>query len=752
MTVSVRSESKERKKQELISALQSNNIQLLSEYVNAAHTPNHFKCLICNYEWDKGSSVSSMVRGFKKHNTNGCPQCAVANKKTRARTEKLAILLDRGFKYISDIENDHKRVQLEHIDCGHIFTYNIYQDNINSFQCPQCTDRYTKRIVTSVSSQDHDRMKQLNIILTSDFTGLYNVNEFQCTSCGTQFTGIFRYKLNTENPCPSCLKQHLSNIKKDASYIEKLENNNNIKILGEYKGAAKQHLLKCNTCDHEWYATPGSKIRARKKGGSSYGKCPKCNEVQRNQLYERIRSQNIDRVQSRGIEILDSDYDGKRSQKEKIYVRNNNCGHEFFVTPDNLFSTSNGVVCPVCNTEVKRDFYRYHNAIRSAKYFETASEWAIYKSRVASHTIRTYEKYIDIINPENNQRTLSGVDGGYQLDHIMSVRYCFDNQIPSKLCAHYTNLQMLPWYQNNSKSKKCGTPPVVFEDLLQHNSINDWFIFELCKLSNNITIKNNIIFFKSYKKAFELCLFKDHVEQTTKNKLYNLNKYINFKEQGYRLYQVYQDEWINNSTIVLSKIKHLLGCSTTITVYARKCNILLIDAVDKNKFLDQFHIQGADVSKYNLGAYYNGELVAVMTFCKPRILFNYKKDGVQNQSLELSRFATNYNYNIPGIASKLLTYAERTFDYSYIFSYADIRWSDGNVYRKLGFVENTRSTPSYYYIIGGDRTHRWGFRKDLLGKVFDDYDSDLTEYQNMINHNIDRVWDCGTIKYVKYKK
>ena len=43
------------------------------------------------------------------------------------------------------------------------------------------------------------------------------------------------------------------------------------------------------------------------------------------------------------------------------------------------------------------------------------------------------------------------VENGYQLDHIVSVRECFDSGISIEMCADITNLQMIPWERNLQK-------------------------------------------------------------------------------------------------------------------------------------------------------------------------------------------------------------------------------------------------------------------------------------------------------------
>ena len=44
-------------------------------------------------------------------------------------------------------------------------------------------------------------------------------------------------------------------------------------------------------------------------------------------------------------------------------------------------------------------------------------------------------------------------------------------------------------------------------------------------------------------------------------------------------------------------------------IYARKCIIKEISIIDKNEFLNKYHIQGEDKSKVKLGLFYANELV-----------------------------------------------------------------------------------------------------------------------------------------------
>lgn len=736
-----------------IDTLNEIGVVLESEYINAA-TKNTYKCKTCNHVW-LGMSASSVIKHYREYGTNTCPQCRSLKNKNRSneiKNRKINELLNIGYEFINDIDDNN--ILLKHVICSNELKYNITTHNIKKIRCGFCVPKNDK----TIKSIDPylDSLNKVNITLISPFTNIKDKHIFKCNTCDHTFSGIITQKIKRKNPCPKCANKHLSNIKIQQTYINRLEKKCNITIIGDFLGASKHHTLKCLVCEHQWVATPSSKIRANKLFKHNSG-CPVCSQNRREKhKYNASRQKNIDTIINRGFLIL-SDYDGRRNTN--ITVQNTTCGHEFVTHANNLII--HDINCPTCNNEIKRERCIQQNDIRSEQYLLTSNEWNIYKSIVSSKTRKSYIQHTNIINPNNYNRVKAGEKDGYQLDHIMSVKYCFDNQIPSTVCSHYTNLQMLPWGENISKSKNCGDIPDIFKPLQKYDNIRDWLINEINNLGvkyelNNNTLVDDVVIdivFPDIKKGIILCTFDEYYQQYLESTTHNLYIHTTAVNNGYRIYQIYQDEWILNHSLVIKKIKHLLNINTQTTpIHARKCIINHVNSHQKRDFLNAHHLQGDDYSQINLGAYYNNELVAVMTFCKPRIIMNRKNsENVINQTYELSRFATNTHYRIPGIASKLLRHFEDNHEYDYIYSYADVRWSDGNVYEKLGFTLDRINRPTYHYVIGGDRVHRWGYRKDALKDLFYDYDDELTEYKNMLNHNIDRVWDCGNMKYVKYK-
>lgn len=81
-------------------------------------------------------------------------------------------------------------------------------------------------------------------------------------------------------------------------------------------------------------------------------------------------------------------------------------------------------------------------------------EYSEYMYKVRVITEKTYNDNIETINPEGNKRSLCGVDGGYQLDHIISVKQGFVEGISPEIIGGLDNLQMLPWEENRNKWHK----------------------------------------------------------------------------------------------------------------------------------------------------------------------------------------------------------------------------------------------------------------------------------------------------------
>ena len=224
-----------------------------------------------------------------------------------------------------------------------------------------------------------------------------------------------------------------------------------------------------------------------------------------------------------------------------------------------------------------------------------------------------------------------------------------------------------------------------------------------------------------------------------KDKDYHINKQIFFKEKGIDTKMIYEDDFDNKLEIIKSQISNWSGLTKT-KIYARKTYIKEINTEEYRDFLNSNHIQGYVTSKLVYGLYHNDNLVSLMCFDKKEGRLNM----VENE-WNLNRFCNLLNHNVIGGASKLLNHFIKTNNPSRIISYADKDWSNGNLYNVLGFKLINESKPDYKYIIDGVRVHKQNFTKSKLSKM--GHDISLTESQIMNNLGINKIYDCGKMKF-----
>ena len=231
-----------------------------------------------------------------------------------------------------------------------------------------------------------------------------------------------------------------------------------------------------------------------------------------------------------------------------------------------------------------------------------------------------------------------------------------------------------------------------------------------------------------------------------KNRHYHIDKYNAFKSLGYDVFQIFEDEWVLKSSIVKRKLLHKLGYNKSLEkVYARKCDIKYITNKVSNEFLENTHLQGGTNAAYCYGAYYNDELVSVMTFSRLRKCMGNKSSD--NDEYELVRFSTISNKIVIGIAGKFIKYFINQNNPKKIISYADRRWTieEDNLYKSIGMMLEKITTPNYWYVRKLKREYRFKYTKKKLVKMGND--PNKTEWEIMQELGYDRIWDCGHLKY-----
>lgn len=247
------------------------------------------------------------------------------------------------------------------------------------------------------------------------------------------------------------------------------------------------------------------------------------------------------------------------------------------------------------------------------------------------------------------------------------------------------------------------------------------------------------IVIRSHNIAIEYCGLYWHSEQNGKGRGYHAHKHRLCADRGIRLLTIYEDEWVYKRDVVQSKLRQLLGRNTN-RVYARKCEIRPVSKHERETFFDQYHIQGNGAGSITHGLYYQGALVACMT---------WRRTG--DQVYCLNRYATSIG--VVGGFSRLVEHFKRTTDWTKIVSFADLRWSDGGVYADNQWEHDITIPPDYYCSADGrTREHKSLYRRQFLPKRLKVFDPMKTERENCDTNRILRIWDCGKMRFIQYNE
>ncbi|MAX51579.1 MAG: hypothetical protein CMH22_06325 [Methylophaga sp.] len=458
----------------------------------------------------------------------------------------------------------------------------------------------------------------------------------------------------------------------------------------DYKKAKKKVEIICKEHGSFWQ-TPDSH-----KGGNG---CPKCGDKRSANAKLKSTEQFIQEAKEVNGDIYD-------------YSKVNYTGQNGKVT----------LICPT-HGEFKKEAYRHLQGEGCQKCSREKGS-------------RTTEEFI-----EKSVELYGNLDSYDKVDYINSIK-----KVLIKCNKHNTYHETSPGnYLAGHRCPTCGLENSTnFQSKAELEIKNFISQYEKTKGSVKSLVKGSEldIVIKSKKLAVEYDGLYWHSDKF-KPKKYHLDKTEKCLDLGYQLIHIFSDEWHNKKDIVKSRLKNIIGYNDN-RIYARKCEIKEVDSKDSMKFLEENHIQGKLGGTYKIGLYYNDELVSLMTFGNLRKnMGRIKKEGVY----ELLRFCNLKNTSVIGGASKLLTYFEKNYQPKEIISYADLRWSKGDLYETLGFKLEHKTKPNYFYIKGKKRENRFKYRKSELVK--EGFDKNKSEREIMEERGYSRIYDCGSLLYTK---
>lgn len=221
----------------------------------------------------------------------------------------------------------------------------------------------------------------------------------------------------------------------------------------------------------------------------------------------------------------------------------------------------------------------------------------------------------------------------------------------------------------------------------------------------------------------------------------------NINLEGARQVTLWEDLWYTKQPIIKSRLTALLGISERIP--ARMTQVRRLDRPTTLAFLQENHLQDAVLSKFKYGLFLPKKyyrilqnppktdelLVAVATFARPR---QFVRDDLPYHSYELVRFANLLNTTVVGGLDKLLSHFIKQHQPDDLMTYADLDWSDGQSYRKLGFEAISDTSPQLFWIDPVSMTRYFPHRLP----------DGMTE-ESAVERGFLTVYNAGSRKFVK---
>ena len=405
-----------------------------------------------------------------------------------------------------------------------------------------------------------------------------------------------------------------------------------------------------------------------------------------------------------------------------------------------MHNTHDGKLCDVCGT-TKTRYINYLRGYTSCCSKKECVQTLGCKNRITNH--------INTITPVIDQQGFDVmIDEHYRglnHDHVdLKCRTC-DSLLNYNICnGGWKNIRCHVCFGDTGISHEEKTVAAFIKqhasDVLENHKafVGSHKELDVYIPSKNLAVEYNGVLWHSFGTSYP-----NNISDMIKNKNNHFKKHKMCSEHNIKLLQITSLEWNNKhkQDIWKSIISSHLGTSQKI--HARKCSIVELDGATTNAFLNLNHLQGMSNAKVKLGLQYNNQLVSVMTFSKPR--FNKKYEW------ELVRFCNLLNHTVVGGASRLLRYFINKYTPKNLISYADARYSKGDMYTSLGFKFVKYTPPAYIYIKGDKIVSRFTAQKHRLSKLIKSFDINKTELQNMLDAGYRRMWDAGTMLF-EYKK
>jgi putative hef-like homing endonuclease len=215
-------------------------------------------------------------------------------------------------------------------------------------------------------------------------------------------------------------------------------------------------------------------------------------------------------------------------------------------------------------------------------------------------------------------------------------------------------------------------------------------------------------------------------------KTYHKDKTVSCEEKGVQLLHIWAYDWNNKQDIMKSIIRSKLGKSDVL--YARKCQVKIVDNNDVRDFFNNTHLKGHRNASITFALMFDDEIVMAMSFSRHR-----------EYEWELTRMASKLNTTVVGGMSKLLAAFRKHTNAKSVMSYVDRDISNGKSYYACGFELLKTTEPSYWYV-GEEIIPRQSLDKQSRLKA--GFAGSEDEYAKHLG--LKRIDNSGNLKMIKY--
>ena len=289
----------------------------------------------------------------------------------------------------------------------------------------------------------------------------------------------------------------------------------------------------------------------------------------------------------------------------------------------------------------------------------------------------------------------------------------------------------VPWYvltencrQHNYRS--VSIPNQKFAEALRSLGVETTFEYHIGHSPYDLKIVDSNVLIEIDPTFTHNCY--DNIWHEPKNRESHLNKTKLADQNGYQCIHVF--DWDSQESILSMLVNKEI-------IYARRCNLIQIDKRTAEQFTNLYHLQGScrgqDIA---YGLVYNGELVQIMAFGKPRYNKNY--------DYELLRLCTRHGIKILGGPSKLFHQFTQDFPDKSVISYCDYAKFSGQVYQNIGMNLHHISSPAKIWSKKDKYITDNYLRQHGYDRIFGaNYGKGTSNEQLMLENGWLPVYDCG---------